>query len=63
MRDVLRVIFCGLFLFLLAASANAQFRASIQGTVKDTSGALVPSATVTLTNRAVLLTSMSDIVM
>ena len=51
MRGLLRVISGGLFLFLLAASANAQFRASIQGTVKDTSGALVPSATVTLTNK------------
>src|SRR5438552_10134258 len=51
MRNSLRVILCGSFLFLLAASANAQFRASIQGTVKDTSGALVPSATVTLTNK------------
>src|SRR5437660_179623 len=51
MRNLLRIILCGLFLFLLAASTNAQFRASIQGTVKDTSGALVPSATVTLTNK------------
>src|SRR5947207_6051001 len=51
MRNSLRVILCGTFLFLLAVTANAQFRASVQGTVKDTSGGLVPSATVTLTNK------------
>src|SRR5437660_2350298 len=45
-----RVILCGLFLLLLAATANAQFKAGIQGTVSDTSGGLVPEAKITLTN-------------
>ena len=38
-------------LFLCAASAFAQFRAGIQGTVKDTSGAVVAGVTVTVTNQ------------
>ena len=33
---------------LLIASAQAQVTASIQGVVKDTSGAVVPEATVTV---------------
>ena len=45
-----RVILCALFLLLLAATANAQFKAGIQGTVKDTAGGLVPEAKITLTN-------------
>src|SRR5260370_11757449 len=45
-----RVILCVLFLLLLAATANAQFKAGIQGTVKDTAGGLVPEAKITLTN-------------
>lgn len=32
------------------AAAHAQFRASIQGTVTDPTGALIPGATITLTN-------------
>ena len=35
---------------MLSATANAQFKATIQGTVKDSTGALVPGAAVTLTN-------------
>src|SRR5215475_2421260 len=42
------LLFCSLFLL---ASAHAQYRASIQGTVTDPSGAVVPDTTVTLTNR------------
>ena len=46
-----RVLVCGLFLLLPLASAHAQFRAGIQGTVADSSGGLLPDATVTLTNK------------
>ncbi len=46
-----RAFFCGLFILLPIISANAQFRAGIQGTVADSTGALVPDASVTLTNK------------
>ncbi|MFN2596798.1 MAG: TonB-dependent receptor domain-containing protein [Pyrinomonadaceae bacterium] len=46
-----RAAACGLFLILCAAAADAQFRAGVQGTVKDASGAVVPGATVTLTSK------------
>ena len=39
---------CGLFLFSAFITAQAQFRAGIQGTVSDSNGALVPEAKVTL---------------
>jgi carboxypeptidase family protein/TonB-dependent receptor-like protein len=38
------------FLVLLAKDARAQYRTSIQGVVTDPSGAVVPGATLTLTN-------------
>ena len=46
-----RAFLCGLFVLLCVASASAQFRAGIQGTVADSTGALVPEATVTLTSK------------
>jgi hypothetical protein len=41
------LIFC---MFATAASVQAQFRASLRGTVKDSEGAVIPGATVTLIN-------------
>ncbi len=41
-----------LLVVFLAAPALAQFRTSIQGTVTDTTGAVIPGATLTLTNLA-----------
>ncbi len=46
-----RVFVCGLFILLSVISASAQFKAGIQGTVADSTGALVPDASVTLTNK------------
>src|SRR3984885_3363044 len=45
-----------------ASAAHAQFRASIQGTVTDPSGAVIPGATLTLTDlgTAKILTTTSD---
>jgi len=51
-RSSLRTIFlCGLFLCLAVATANAQFRAAVQGSVTDPQGGSVVGATVTLTNK------------
>ncbi len=47
---LLRTLLCGIFISLLAASASAQFRASVQGSITDPTGAIIPGATVTLTN-------------
>src|SRR5262245_17381991 len=46
----IRTFFCALMVTALAVTAEAQFRASIQGTVKDSAGALVSGATVAATN-------------
>lgn len=43
-----RMIVCGLFILSAMITAQAQFRAGIQGTISDSSGALVPEAKVTL---------------
>jgi hypothetical protein len=46
-----RTVFCtAAICALLLPSALAQFRGAIQGTVKDTTGAVIPDAQVTLTN-------------
>lgn len=44
----LRFIICGLFMLWLAPTVSAQFKAGIQGTVTDQTGAVVPGATVLL---------------
>jgi hypothetical protein len=45
-----RVIFSSLILILFAAVAQAQFKASVEGTVTDQNGAVVTGAAVTLTS-------------
>jgi hypothetical protein len=54
MRRKLTALFrasvCALVLLSLAATARAQFRAAVQGTVTDQSGAVVPAAALTLRN-------------
>lgn len=45
---MVRMSLCGLFLFSAMITANAQFRAGVQGTISDSAGALVPGAKVTL---------------
>lgn len=42
---------CAVFLSFLAVPMTAQFRAGIQGTISDSSGAVIPGASVTLTNK------------
>src|SRR5271155_1989279 len=49
--DAIRVVICMVVIFLAAGSLPAQIdRSSISGTVTDPSGAVVPGATVTVTN-------------
>jgi outer membrane receptor protein involved in Fe transport len=45
-----RATLCALFLLSLGATAHAQFRSGLQGTVADPNGAVVPEATITLKN-------------
>lgn len=47
---LVRAIGCGLFLFFMVSTTSAQFKAGLQGTVRDTVGGLVPQAKLTLTN-------------
>jgi Carboxypeptidase regulatory-like domain/TonB dependent receptor-like, beta-barrel len=46
----IRGIMGALFFLFALVTANAQFKAGIQGTVTDTNGGLVPDAKITLTN-------------
>jgi hypothetical protein len=48
--SLVRIMMGGLFLLFAVGTANAQFKAGIQGTVTDTAGGLVPEAKVTLVN-------------
>jgi hypothetical protein len=47
MGRVLRIVFGSVLVLLVAASAWAQATAQINGTVADTSGGVLPGATVT----------------
>ncbi len=47
---LLRLSCCIGFLAIFSVVAEAQFKAGIQGTVSDSAGAIIPGATVTLTN-------------
>src|SRR5262249_726266 len=57
MTCLLRTVACGFCVLLLSGVAAAQFNAGVQGSVKESSGALVPHAVVKLTNRATNQTS------
>ncbi len=46
-----RTLLCGLLLLVCAVVVEAQFRAGIQGTVTDATGAVVPGASITLTSK------------
>jgi hypothetical protein len=48
---LLRITVCGLILLSAMATAQAQFKAGIQGTVSDSGGGLVPEAKITLTSK------------
>src|SRR6266542_3673135 len=48
--SLLRVLTFGLILLSAMATAQAQFKAGIQGTVTDTAGGLIPEAKITLLN-------------
>jgi copper(I)-binding protein len=43
-------LFCALVMSLAVSVAHAQYRTSIQGVVSDPTGAVIPGATLTLTN-------------
>jgi uncharacterized surface anchored protein len=47
---ILHVALCGLVVMAIAPAARAQFKASVEGTVNDSTGAALQGATVTVTN-------------
>jgi hypothetical protein len=49
--SLVRIMMGGLFLLFVLGTANAQFKAGVQGTVTDTAGGLVPEAKITLTDK------------
>ena len=46
--SLVRMTMCGLVVLCAMMTANAQFRAGVQGTISDSAGALVPEAKVIL---------------
>ena len=48
---LVRIMMVGLVFLFVVATANAQFKAGIQGTVLDSTGGLVPEAKITLTDK------------
>lgn len=46
--SLFRITMCGLFILSGMITAQAQFKAGVQGTISDSSGALVPEAKITL---------------
>ncbi|HXG83395.1 MAG TPA: TonB-dependent receptor [Pyrinomonadaceae bacterium] len=50
LMNYIRILFCGLMVLGSAQVVVAQFKAGVQGTVTDSSGAVVSNATVTITN-------------
>lgn len=46
--SLVRISMCGVFILSVMITAHAQFRAGVQGTISDSSGALVPGARVIL---------------
>lgn len=46
-----RALMCGLVLLFTVTTASAQFKASVQGTVTDTAGAIVTGASLTVTSK------------
>jgi hypothetical protein len=46
--NLVRITLCGLFLLSATITAQAQFKAGVQGTISDSSGALVPDAKITI---------------
>jgi hypothetical protein len=49
--SAVRLLFCAVCFFFVAASANAQYRGSLQGVVSDAQGAVIPGSRVTLINK------------
>ncbi len=47
----MRAVLCLAMVLFVALPAGAQFKAGIQGTIKDTSGAVIPGAAITVTSR------------
>lgn len=50
LTNLFRIVVCGLAILTVIQTVSAQFKAGVQGTVTDSTGAIVANATVTITN-------------